>query len=141
MCAQTANAEDRTMAEPKSPTHGDDMPPACYAEFWLHYLRAHSRPGTRRLHYLGTALGTLALATAIAKRDWRLVPVALAAGYAPAWIGHFGVERNRPATFGHPLWSFVSDYRMAALALGERLGPEMAKAGIEQARKETGTAA
>lgn len=117
------------------------MPPASYAEFWFQYLRAHSRPGTRRLHYLGTALGTLALATAIARRDWRLVPVALAAGYAPAWIGHFGVERNKPATFGHPLWSFASDYRMAALALGGRLDREMAKAGARQTTKELETAA
>ncbi len=100
---------------------------ASYREFWPIYLREHSRPATRGLHYLGTGLGLALLAAAIATGDWRLLPAALVAGYAFAWIGHALVERNRPATFSHPLWSFVSDFRMFGLWASGRLGRELAR--------------
>ncbi len=99
-----------------------------YSEFWLHYLRAHERPGTRVLHYLGTLGGLALLVAAAAMRDWRLVLLAFVVGYGLAWTGHALIERNRPATFGHPLWSFASDFRMAALWASGRLGPHLARA-------------
>ncbi len=103
---------------------------ASYREFWPIYLREHSRPATRGLHYLGTGLGLALLAAAAITADWRLVPAALVAGYAFAWIGHALVERNRPATFSHPLWSFVSDFRMFGLWASGRLGRELARHGL-----------
>lgn len=101
-----------------------------YGEFWLHYLREHARPGTRAIHYAGTGLATASLAGLIATGNWWFAPVALAAGYGPAWIGHFFIEKNRPATFTYPLWSLVSDYRMASVWLTGRLGAELRKAGV-----------
>jgi hypothetical protein len=101
-----------------------------YASFWPHYLRAHRRPYTRALHYAGTALAIGLLAAGLAAGDWRLVAAAPAAGYAMAWIAHFAVEGNRPATFGHPVWSLYSDFRMLALWLGGRLPRELEKAGV-----------
>lgn len=105
-----------------------------YADFWPVYLRAHRRGGTRALHYLGSGGGLLLLALGLVALDWRIIVAAPFFGYACAWIGHFLVEGNRPATFGHPLWSFFSDFRMLALFLTGRLGPELerAEAGPER---------
>jgi hypothetical protein len=86
-----------------------------YAAFWRHYLKAHSRPQTRLLHYAGSLLALAALALAAVTLDWRWLVAAPLVGYGFAWTAHFGVEGNRPATFGHPFWSLFSDYRMLAL--------------------------
>nr|WP_315384714.1 DUF962 domain-containing protein [uncultured Sphingomonas sp.] len=102
-----------------------------YRDFWPHYLREHAKPATRRLHYIGTALTFAALAAGLALNAWWLIAIPLA-GYGFAWGAHFGVERNRPATFTYPLWSLVSDYRMFFLWIGGRLGPHLKQAGVGQ---------
>jgi hypothetical protein len=83
-----------------------------FAEFWPFYVREHSKKTTRILHFVGTTVATAIAATAIVKRQPALIPLALVAGYGPAWIGHFFVENNRPASFKYPLWSFAADYVM-----------------------------
>ncbi len=92
-------------------------PIATFEEFWPHYVRAHRHPVNRALHYAGTTAAACTLVAAAVRRDPRLVLAALAAGYGPAWIGHFVFEGNRPATFGHPLWSLRADVKMLSLAL------------------------
>jgi hypothetical protein len=89
------------------------------------YLAAHADPRTRVLHYLGTIFGVAALAAAGATGDWRWLTVAPVAGYALAWLGHLVFEHNRPASFGHPGWSFLSDLRMLGLFLSRRLDREL----------------
>lgn len=88
-----------------------------YSEFWPYYLAEHSKPVTKFVHLAGTILGTGILVWAFATRNWYYIPVGLVVGYAFAWVSHFFVEKNRPATFKYPLWSFISDYRMAVAML------------------------
>ena len=103
---------------------------ATYREFWPHYLREHARPATRAIHFAGTALATGSLIGLIATGNRWFIASALLGGYGPAWTAHFFVEHNRPATFTHPLWSLVSDYRMAWSWLSGGLARELAKAGV-----------
>jgi hypothetical protein len=100
-----------------------------YPEFWRVYLAAHADPRTRGLHYLGTGLAIAALVIAGIAGDWRWVLAAPVAGYAFAWFGHVAFEHNRPATFGHPAWSLISDFRMLGLFLSGRLGRELRREG------------
>ncbi len=99
-----------------------------YQEFWPYYLWEHSNGVNRAMHFAGTTLAMGVLAYALGTQTWWLLPVALVAGYGPAWIGHFGIEKNRPATFKYPLWSLVSDFRMWGLMITGRIGPHLAQA-------------
>lgn len=105
-----------------------------FAEFWPFYVREHSRPGTRLLHAAGTLSSTAILVGALAAGRLRLLPLALVAGYGAAWAAHFLIERNRPATFKHPLWSLAADYKMVALMLAGRMDAEAARAQGERER-------
>ncbi|KAA2283674.1 DUF962 domain-containing protein [Arenimonas fontis] len=85
---------------------------ASFSEFYPFYLGEHRHRICRRLHFVGScvALGFLA-ATAVTRDPWWLL-AALVSGYAFAWIGHFFFEKNRPATFRHPFYSFLGDWVM-----------------------------
>ncbi|SRR5258708_2141359 len=101
-----------------------------FAEFWPYYLREHSRPGTRALHFAGTTGTVLLLAGSALLLRPSLFFAAIVCGYSFAWVGHFFVEHNKPATFKYPLWSLAADWKMWALALTGRLAPELQKAGL-----------
>lgn len=104
-----------------------------FGEFWPHYLREHARPTTRLLHVVGTTLVVLIGIAALVLRSWWLLAAMPIAGYAFAWASHIAIERNRPATFTHPLWSLRADFRMWRLWLTGRLGRELRAAGLEGA--------
>jgi hypothetical protein len=96
-----------------------------FDEFWPHYVHAHRNPVNRALHYAGTtaAIGTVAAATFTLNPAWLLLTPVV--GYAPAWIGHFVFEKNKPATFDHPLWSLRADFKMLGLAVRRRMADEV----------------
>ncbi|HEY6249811.1 MAG TPA: DUF962 domain-containing protein [Candidatus Angelobacter sp.] len=92
-----------------------------YEEFFTFYLAEHSDRHNRIMHVLGTFLGLAVVVAAFVLRHpiyalgWPIV------SYGFAWTGHFLMEGNKPATFGHPFWSFISDFRMVWLILTGRL--------------------
>ncbi|MEO1044084.1 MAG: DUF962 domain-containing protein [Pseudomonadota bacterium] len=109
-----------------------------FAEFWPFYLCEHSKPLTRAWHYVGTSLVVAIGVYAVISAQWLLLLTMPVAGYFFAWISHWKVERNRPATFTYPLWSLAADFKMWGLWLTGRLGPELAKAGIGNRAAEAG---
>jgi hypothetical protein len=101
-----------------------------FKEFWPFYLREHARPKTRALHYAGTSLVVAIALGALLSGRYALFAIMPLAGYGFAWIAHFKVEHNRPATFTYPLWSLAADFRMWGLWLTRRLTPELRAAGV-----------
>ena len=83
-----------------------------FAEFYPFYLSEHSNRICRRLHFVGSSLGLICLALAVVMRQPWFILLGLFLGYAFAWIGHFGFEHNKPASFKRPLYSFMGDWRM-----------------------------
>lgn len=96
-----------------------------FAEFWPYYVKAHSKPQTRVVHSVGTTAAVAIAACALLTGRKALVPVALGVGYGFAWYSHFFIEGNKPATFGHPLWSFASDFIMLKKILDGTMDAEV----------------
>jgi hypothetical protein len=96
-----------------------------FAEFWPIYVRAHSRPATRVVHLVGTLGGWMLVGAAIAERRWWWIAAAVMAAYGLAWLAHFFVEHNIPATFEHPLFSWWADQRMVFLMIAGQMGKEV----------------
>ncbi|MCS6874976.1 MAG: DUF962 domain-containing protein [Pyrinomonadaceae bacterium] len=96
-----------------------------YSEFWDFYVREHSKPLTRWLHFLGTLIATILFIWLVWQRAWYYLPLCLLVGYGLAWFSHFFIEKNKPATFKYPLWSFVSDYKMMFLMLTGKMNREV----------------
>lgn len=83
-----------------------------FADFYPFYLTEHANRTCRRLHFVGSSLGLVCLALLLfTGNPWWLL-AGLVAGYAFAWIGHFGFEKNKPASFKRPLYSFMGDWAM-----------------------------
>jgi hypothetical protein len=98
-----------------------------FAEFWPFYMSQHQDRHCRALHYGGSlvSLGFLLGGIVSGQGLWCLA--AIPAGYGPAWIGHFVVEKNRPATFQYPFYSLLADYVMLFRFLTGRLGPHITR--------------
>ena len=105
------------MSDKYEAAHADGGP-TDFASFFPYYLREHAHPLCRSLHYIGTKLVYL----------WALPVV----GYFFAWVGHFFIEKNKPATFTYPLWSLIGDFKMYFLFITGRIGPALDAAGARK---------
>ena len=83
-----------------------------FAEFYPFYLSEHANRTCRRLHFVGSTLALVCLALLVATGNGLWLLAGLVAGYGFAWIGHFGFEKNKPASFKRPLYSFMGDWVM-----------------------------
>lgn len=106
-----------------------------FAEFWPFYVGEHRRPGTRALHFAGSTLVLGLLAYALWSGRLLLLLLCPVCGYAFAWVSHFTIEKNRPATFKYPLWSLIGDWKMWGLMLTGRMGAELRRLGVDSPRE------
>lgn len=83
-----------------------------FSEFYPYYLEEHSIPACRRLHYVGSLLVVAVALYAITTTQFLYLLLLPLIGYGFAWVGHFGFEKNRPATFKYPLYSLMGDWVM-----------------------------
>jgi hypothetical protein len=101
-------------------------------QFWPLYVGEHRNATSRRLHFVGTAFTLVLLGAALAWRQGWLLALIPPVGYSFAWIGHFGFEKNRPATFRHPWLSLVCDYKMFWLMASGRMTQEIERLTTER---------
>eukprot|EP00029_Vermamoeba_vermiformis_P004795 TRINITY_DN15432_c0_g1_i1.p1 TRINITY_DN15432_c0_g1~~TRINITY_DN15432_c0_g1_i1.p1 ORF type:complete len:115 (+),score=11.94 TRINITY_DN15432_c0_g1_i1:49-393(+) len=83
-----------------------------FKDFYPFYLTEHSDPINRSLHFVGTTISILLLALILFTQSWNRLYIILLTGYGFAWVGHFFFEKNRPATFKYPFYSFAGDFKM-----------------------------
>ena len=85
-----------------------------FEEFYPYYIGEHSKPATRWVHFAGTHLGAAVGVIGLVRRRSALLAAAPLIAYGLAWLSHLTVEKNKPATFGHPFWAFRGDLQMIA---------------------------
>ncbi len=104
-----------------------------FEDFWPFYVRAHASETNRMLHFAGLTLAMGSVAAGLLTRRLSFFLAAPVVGYGLSWIGHYGVEGNVPATFGHPAWSLRGDFVMWWKTLNGTMGAE-----VERVMKSNG---
>lgn len=93
-----------TTVDPKTLTN--------FADFYPYYLSEHRNRMCRRMHFIGSTLAVVCLALLVVTGQVQYLLYGLLCGYGFAWIGHFVFEKNKPASFKRPLYSFFGDWVM-----------------------------
>jgi hypothetical protein len=101
-------------------------------EFWPFYLAEHSSRANRLLHTLGSTFALVFLSLVFYERNLNYLFFAIVSGYAFAWTGHFFIQKNRPATFKYPFFSFISDWKMFYYILSFQIAGEYKKYNIQE---------
>lgn len=83
-----------------------------FRSFYPYYLTEHADGNNRMLHFTGTGILIACLGAGIVTGKWWFFVLIPLVGYGFAWVGHYFIEKNRPATFTYPLYSLASDFVM-----------------------------
>lgn len=83
-----------------------------FRAFYPYYLGEHRNKTCRRLHVLGTSAVVALAAAAACTQQPKLLLALPVVGYGTAWVGHFFFEHNKPATFKHPVYSLMGDFKL-----------------------------
>ena len=83
-----------------------------FKDFYPYYIEEHSKPKTKLLHFIGTSISLFFLVQLVRTFDPFYLIYALLSGYGFAWVAHFFIEKNKPATFTYPFYSFIGDHKM-----------------------------
>ena len=92
-----------------------------FDDFWPFYMSQHKHPQCRILHFWGSTIALTLVLVSILSGEYGWFVLAPIAGYGGAWWGHFGFEKNKPATFTNPFYSFMGDWKMYWLMLTGKL--------------------
>jgi hypothetical protein len=105
-----------------------------FKDFYLYYLREHANPINRALHFIGTTLLLISFIYGVVSGKafyFALIPIL---GYGFAWVGHFFIEKNKPATFTYPFYSLASDFVMFWHILTGQINQQLKNAQITIAK-------
>ncbi|WP_261129066.1 DUF962 domain-containing protein [Bacillus sp. Marseille-Q3570] len=103
-----------------------------FEEFWPSYLQQHSKPATRAWHFVGTSFVFVCICVSLLFMNFWYLLAAPVIAYSFAWISHFFIEGNKPATFEHPFWSLRADFKMFGYTLTGSLDKELEKHQIKR---------
>lgn len=112
-----------------------------FNEFYPYYLAEHSNSRCRAMHYVGSTLVLAVLLAAIVQGQWLWLLLAPVVGYGFAWLGHFGFEHNKPATFKNPWYSLLGDWVMYKDFWAGLIGFGESKAARAHKKKQNSPAA
>ena len=101
-----------------------------FEQFWPFYLGEHSLPATRWLHFFGSSAALGLAVSGFVTGSWALFPAAVVSGYGFAWVSHFFIEKNKPASFKYPGWSFIADWKMWLYMATGRLNAELTRHNV-----------
>ena len=83
-----------------------------FRDFYPYYISEHDHKYTKLMHFIGTSISIYFLIKFVLSFNFLFILYALLAGYGFAWVGHFFIEKNKPATFKYPFYSLKGDYKM-----------------------------
>ena len=82
-----------------------------FEDFYPYYISEHDHKYTKLMHFIGTSISIYFLIKFILSFNFLFILYALLSGYGFAWVGHFFMEKNKPATFKYPFYSLRGDYK------------------------------
>ena len=83
-----------------------------FKEFYPFYLSEHKKSLTKIFHMIGSLCVIALVGFCCYSKIWKFLYYTPVIGYGFAWTSHFFIEKNKPATFKYPIYSFAGDWVM-----------------------------